>query len=138
MRYRTYLTALFASLLLVAVTSAQQMKWAKDGSSYYRAEAGAIVKYSLPQNSKTVLIAKDRLVPAGQARSIGIRNFIFSADEQQLLIYTNTKRVWRLDTRGDYWLYAMATGRLVQIGKSLPASSLMFAKFSPDGAKWRM
>ena len=135
MKYRIRFV-LFAVLFTGAVNSfAQQIKWAKDGSSYYRAEGGEIVKYSLPQNTKTVVVAKAKLQLPGQSKTIGIRKFIFSDDEQQVLIYTNTKKVWRLDTRGDYWLLTMVDGSLRQIGKSLPASSLMFAKFSPDGKK---
>jgi dipeptidyl-peptidase 4 len=135
MKYRTDFLFVIAFLLTVATVTAQQIKWAKDGNSYYRAEGGEIVKYSLPQNTKTIMVTKEKLTAPGQSKSLGIRNYIFSADEQQVLIYTNTKRVWRLDTRGDYWLYSIANGNLKQLGKSLPASSLMFAKFSPDGKK---
>ena len=48
-------------------------------------------------------------------------------------MFTNTKRVWRLNTKGDYWVLDRSTGSLKQLGKTLPPSSLMFAKFSPDG-----
>jgi len=135
MYYRLCFIMLTAGLLFSVLTNAQPIKWAKDGSSYYQAEGGDIVKYSLPQNNRTIIVAKESLQLPGQARSIGIRNFIFSADEQQLLIYTNTKKVWRLDTRGDYWVYNIASRHMKQLGKDLLASSLMFAKFSPDGAK---
>ena len=135
MKHRIYFVVLIAGLLFSGIVNAQQIKWARDSSSYYQEEEGDIVKYSLPKNSKTIIVAKENLRIPGQSKSIGIRNFIFSDDEQKLLIYTNTKKVWRQDTRGDYWLYNMADGSLKQVGKSLPASSLMFAKFSPGGAK---
>eukprot|EP01136_Pigoraptor_vietnamica_P013454 Opistho-1_new@54471 len=54
---------------------------------------------------------------------------------KKALIYTNTKRVWRQDSRGDYWVADIASNKLTQIGKGKPASSLMFAKFSPDASK---
>lgn len=73
------------------------------------------------------------LVPAGEGRPLSVRDFAFSADQRKVLIYTNTKRVWRYDTRGDYWVLDRTTRRLVQLGKGRPASSLQFAKFSPDG-----
>jgi dipeptidyl-peptidase-4 len=136
MKYRIhYCTVVICFLLAGTLATAQQIKWSKDGTGYYRTEGGEIVKYTLPQNTKTVLVGKDKLQPVGQSRYLGVRNFSFSADEQKLLIYTNTKKVWRLDTRGDYWVYNIADGSLKQLGKSLPASSLMFAKFSPDGTK---
>ena len=135
MKYRIRFAALIAGFFLLTTTFAQQIKWARDGSSYYKEEEGDIVKYSLPKISKTIIVAKENLSIPGQSKSIAIRNFIFSDDEQKLLIYTNTKKVWRQDTRGDYWLYNMADGSLKQVGKSLPASSLMFAKFSPGGTR---
>ena len=58
-----------------------------------------------------------------------------AADYNRALVYTNTKKVWRLDTRGDYWVYDLNSSKLKQLGKGRPASSLMFAKFSPDGKK---
>jgi dipeptidyl-peptidase-4 len=131
---RYYVSFIF-SMLLVTFVQSQPIKWARDGNSYYRIEAGDIVKYRLPENTKSVIVPKDKLKPAGQEKNLALRNFIFSADEQKMLIYTNTKKVWRLDTRGDYWLYSLADGSLKQLGKSLQASSMMFAKFSPDGNK---
>ena len=111
------------------------VNWSSDGNSYFRNEGGDIVKYTLPQNSKTVLVSKDKLKPTGAEKSLPVRSFKFSTDYNKVLIYTNTKKVWRLDTRGDYWLYDIASGQLKQLGKVRPVSSLMFAKFSPDGKK---
>lgn len=58
-----------------------------------------------------------------------------SADGKWALQFVNRKRVWRYETRGDYELVEVATGQKRTLGKGLPASSLMFAKFSPDGSK---
>lgn len=135
MKRSLFLLAMLICSFLLQSVFAQSVKWAKDGSSYYRAEAGDITKYTLPQNSKTIFIDKDKFKPAGQEKSLQIRSFEFSSDEKQLLIYTNTKKVWRQDTRGDYWLYNVSDGTLKQLGRSVPASSMMFAKFSPDGSK---
>ncbi len=114
---------------------AQGIKWTTDGQGYYRTEAGEIVKYALPANTKTVLLSKSELTPSGQTKNINVRNFSFSVDGTKTLIYTNTKKVWRLDTRGDYWVFDRKDNSLKQLGKSRPVSSLMFAKFSPDATK---
>src|SRR5690606_19563421 len=45
----------------------------------------------------------------------------------------NTARVWRQNTRGDYWVLDLESGKLTRLGKAAPPSTLMFAKFSPDG-----
>ena len=43
------------------------------------------------------------------------------------------RSVWRYNTKGDYWVLDVKSGTLQQLGKTLTASTLMFAKFSPDG-----
>lgn len=130
-----HLFVIVICFLTFAVVSAQPVKWGKDGMSYYKVASGEIVKYVLPQNSAMVLVNKEKLKPAGAEKPLAVRSFIFSENEQKILIYTNTKKVWRYDTRGDYWYYNVSSGTLKQLGKSLPASSMMFAKFSPDGNK---
>ena len=105
--------------------------WSKDGNSYYRVEGSEIVQYTLPKNDKTVLLSKTQLTPAGGEKPLAVRSFDFSEDGKKLIIFTNSKRVWRLQTRGDYWVFDKVTGVLSQLGKSLPGSSLMFAKLSP-------
>lgn len=121
-------------LMPVVVFSQGQLRWAADGKSYYQIESGDLARYTLPAQSRTVVVSKAELTPTGGA-ALKVRNFHFSADGKQLLIFTNTKKVWRLDTRGDYWVLNLETKKLQQLGTSLPASTLMFAKLSPDGKK---
>src|SRR3954464_8667494 len=120
---------------IVVAQPPKGIHWAKDGKSFYEEENGEIAQYTLPSLSKTILADKTQLTPQGSSTPLKVRNFFFSNDGNKLLIYTNSKRVWRYDTRGDYWLLDVNDNKLTQIGKSLPESSLMFAKFSPDGKK---
>jgi len=112
-----------------------QLKWAKEGNAFYAEKEGSIVRIELPGNKETVIIPRAGLVMPGEGKFIQVRNFSFSEDGGKVLIYTNTKRVWRYNTRGDYWVYDIGSKSLKQMGKGRPASSLMFAKFSPDGTK---
>jgi len=49
-----------------------------------------------------------------------------------VLIFTRSAKVWRLNTRGDYWVLDRRTGTLRQLGgRDAPPSSLMYAKLSP-------
>jgi len=122
-------------VLSFAAASAQSVNWSADGNSYYKFEEGAIVKFTLPQHTKTVLVAAEKLKPAGSTRPIEIRSFVISKDESKALIYNNTRQVWREDTRGDYWVLDLVSGNLRQLGKGKPEASLMFAKLSPDNTK---
>ncbi|WP_462267028.1 S9 family peptidase [Mucilaginibacter sp.] len=111
-------------------------QWAKDGYQYYRTVNGEIAELdSRDQTKKTVLVTQAMLTPAGSRQPLQVRRFVLSDDGQKVLINTNTKKVWRYDTRGDYWVIDLNTKTLKQLGKGRPEASLMFAKFSPDGRK---
>ncbi len=94
-----------------------------------------IVEYDARTGDRKVLVPASALIPAGQARPLGISNYIWSEDHGRLLVFTNTRRVWRTNTRGDYWVLDVASGELRQLGGGAPEASLMFAKFSPDGTR---
>jgi len=132
---RLYKVLIICLLPMVSGAQGGGITWSPDGNAYYRMEGGEIVKYTLPSNSKAIIIKKDNLKTAGTEKPLAIRSFKLSTDNMNALIYTNTKKVWRLDTRGDYWHYDLKSNKMRQLGKGRPASSLMFAKFSPDGKK---
>lgn len=110
------------------------INWTKDGSGYYQNVGGEIVMITLPKSERKTIISRE-LLTTTDGRALPVRSFQLSDDGTKALIYTNTKKVWRQDSRGDYWVADMANNKLTQIGKGKPASSLMFAKFSPDGTK---
>lgn len=124
---------LFTVLSLTAISQSRSIKWSYDGISYYRVEKNEIVQYTLPENIGKTLVSKELLTPKDANAPLRISFFSFSADQQKILIFTNTKKVWRLNSRGDYWVLDMKNNSLTRLGKGLAASSLMFAKFSPDG-----
>ena len=113
---------------------AQEIKWEKQGDTFYSAVKNEIFRHSLPNTEGEKLISTAQLSPKGQA-PLSITDFAFSTDGQKVLIYTNTKAVWRLQTQGDYWVYEIQTGKLTQVGEELSDSSLRFAKFAPDASK---
>ncbi|RCH55773.1 S9 family peptidase [Mucilaginibacter hurinus] len=106
--------------------------WAKDGYRYYNIVDGSIVESDVRSAAnRTIIASKSALAPMGHTPV----RFAITEDGSKLLINCNTKKVWRYDTRGDYWVYDVVKKTLKQIGKNRPAASLMFAKFSPDGNK---
>ena len=127
---------LFISFFFLIKVNAQPphgIHWSEDGNSYYENSDEGIVKYQMPAFTKTVIVTTQQLTPKDSAHALKVRNFFFSDDGKKILIYTNSKKVWRYDTRGDYWVLNTTDSSLKQIGKTLPSSSLMYAKFSPDG-----
>lgn len=128
------LLVIFASIFTFNARG-QAVNWATDGTGYYEIVNGEIIKVTLPKRERNTIISSASLIPADSTAPIAIRSFQFSADGKKALIYTNSKRVWRYDTRGDYWVVDLNANKLKKLGKNRPSSSLMFAKFSPDGSK---
>ena len=135
MKFSIKLLSPVLAFLFFVNTSKAQRYWAPDGYQYYTTQNGEIVALDARDaTKKTVLASVAQLTPQG-GKPISVRRFTITTDGQKILINTNTKKVWRQDTRGDYWLFDATTQTLKQIGKDKPASSLMFAKLSPDGGK---
>ncbi|WP_090605437.1 S9 family peptidase [Parapedobacter koreensis] len=114
----------------------QQTQWSVDGRAIITLEQDEIIEASVinPQQH-TVLASKAALTPADGTAPLAVRRFSLSQDRNNILISTNTMRVWRYDTRGDYWVYNRRANTLKQVGTRFPSSSLMYAKLSPDGSK---
>ncbi|MEZ5289591.1 MAG: S9 family peptidase [Vicinamibacterales bacterium] len=116
-------------------------RWMADGTAYTTVEPAAsgggsdLVRYDAASGARTVLVAAARFVPAGRTAPLDLADYAWSDDGRRLLVFTNTQRVWRQHTRGDYWVLDLDGGRLRQLGGDAPASTLMFAKFSPDGTR---
>ncbi len=115
-------------------------RWLAAGQGYTTLERSEslqetrdIVRYDPESGAWEILVKAEELIPQGHDKPLGISNYIWSRDAEKLLIFTNTQRVWRQNTRGDYWVLDLASGRLQQLGRRFEPSSLMFAKFSPDG-----
>ena len=115
---------------------AKEVNWTKDGTGFYQADRQTIQRIN-PQAAQpvTALVSPARLTPGGSMAPLDVADFEISADDNILLIFTNTAKVWRYRTRGDYWILNRATGQLRQVGKGKPSQSLMYAKLSPDAKK---
>ena len=117
------------------------VRWLKGGKSYATVEpsgtegATDIVRYDLETGQRDILVSGQKLVASGEKKPISIDDYSLSDDLNRVLIFTNSRRVWRRNTRGDYWVLDRNSGALKKLGDGGPPSTLMFAKFSPDGTK---
>lgn len=115
------------------------LRWLPDSDAFTTLErskdAGGrdIVKYEAKSGERTVMVSAADLVPSLEDSPLSIAGYKFSADLSLVLIYTNTRRVWRTHSRGDYWVLDRTNRQLHQLGKFAKPSSLMFAKLSPTG-----
>jgi dipeptidyl-peptidase-4 len=117
------------------------VRWMKDNKGYSTLERNKevggkdIIRYEAKSGVRSILVAANKLIPTGETKPLYIKNYEWSIDNSKLLIFTNTRKVWRYHTRGDYWVLDMASGTLTQVGKSVERTTMMFAKFSPDASK---
>ena len=111
--------------------------WIENGEAFVTIERNAsgadeLIRYTSKNNKKSVYLSAQMLTPSSSEKGLSIENFTLSPDGTKVLVFTNSSRVWRTNSKGDYWVYDFTTKQLKQIGSTFPASSLMFAKFSND------
>ena len=83
-----------------------------------------------------MILPAARLVARGESAPLAVEDYEWSPDGKRLLLFTNSQKVWRENTRGDYWLIDLASGAPRKLGgRAAKPSTLMFAKFSPDGTR---
>ncbi|WP_278353144.1 S9 family peptidase [Chryseobacterium gleum] len=130
------ITAIALYFQCLSPLTAQKTQWTPDGNAYYSfTKKGVEIVDVLHPGKDQTLLSSNELIPAGSSEALKVQSFQVSPDGKSLLLFANTKKVWRDNTRGDYWIFDKNTKKLTQLGKGLPASSLMFAKYSPDGKK---
>ncbi|MDE0888340.1 MAG: S9 family peptidase [Phycisphaerales bacterium] len=113
------------------------VRWLEDGgyTALERDDDGQpiLARYEPETGERTVLVPAARLTPDGSERALSVADYQWSADGEKLLVFTNTRRVWRRHSRGDYWVVDLSAGTLRKMGGDLEETWLQFAKFSPDG-----
>ncbi|MAW10758.1 MAG: S9 family peptidase [Verrucomicrobiales bacterium] len=114
-------------------------RWSDDGKEYFylkdaegENKGKEIWAYNISDGKDKPLVKVANLVPSGSDKPIPIDGYSFSKDKAYVLIYTNSKRVWRSKTRGDYWVLDRGSSEIRKLGGDARASTLQFAKFSPD------
>ena len=124
-----------------AARGAGQLRWLDD-STYVALQANPqqndvaeLVRFNARTGAREVLVPSTSLTPNGASAPLDVEDYFWSPDHKRLLIFTASERVWRENTRGDYWVLDLASHQLRKLGGDAPKSTLMFAKFSPDGGR---
>ncbi len=114
-------------------------RWLEDGKHYTTLEPSKqikggrdIVVCDAATETRKIIVPAEKLIPRGEEKPLQIANYHWSPNKDLLLIFTNTARVWRQNTRGDYWVLNLKNWNLFKLGGDAEPSTLMFAKFSPD------
>ena len=118
--------------------SLPEVQWMADGQRYAYIDYPAsgvtnLVAADAQTGRPTVIVDGTRLVPPGATKPIEIEGYQWSADERKLQIYTESQPVWRQNTKGKYYVYDLASGRLAPV--STAPGWQQFAKLSPDATR---
>ena len=110
--------------------------WIKDGKAYTAIEEDAsgntdLYRVDALTGTRQLLVRGADLVPPGGGKPIMIEEYRFATDGSKLLLFTNSARVWRQNTKGTFFVWDFAGKRLVPV--SARPGYQQFAKFSPDG-----
>ncbi|MEP0546735.1 MAG: S9 family peptidase [Rhodothermales bacterium] len=99
-------------------------------------ESGAtdLMEYDLEADTRIRLIDGSQLKKPDADGLLQIEDYAYSADRSRVLLYTDSERVWRLNTKGYYYVYDVEAGTLAPVADRA-AGLQMFAKFSPDGER---
>src|SRR5213596_1635261 len=94
-----------------------EVAWTKDGKAYTAVEEDAsgntdLYRVDALTGAKQLLVPGADLVPPGGGKPIAIEEYTFSADGSRILLFTNSARVWRQNTKGTFFVWDVAGRRL--------------------------
>ena len=95
-----------------------------------------VVAYRAKDNRREVLIPAEMFTDKSTGKRIPVRSISWSADNDKVLVYTNTRKVWRYDTRGDYWVLIPAGGTFRQLGRGFPKHHSCSQNSHPTAQEW--
>ena len=129
------LEALFASAEF-AGERFQGGRWAETGPRLLYVEqdraAGTsdLVELDLADDGRRVLIDGSVLAKPDGEGLVQIEDYAYSADGSKALLYTDSERVWRLNTKGYYYVFDLEANALRPVADRSKGLQ-MFAKFDP-------
>ncbi|RMD68795.1 MAG: S9 family peptidase, partial [Bacteroidetes bacterium] len=145
-RHLTFLFAFLAGIALAQQPITLEKIWAEyefvpeyvsgfnflnDGQSYTRLEGDKVVKYDLLRGRQLGVVF-DGAQAANDQYNGQVHSYAFSADEQKLLISTETEQIYRHSTRARYFVWDLETQTLTPVFRE---GKIRYATFSPQGDK---
>ena len=116
----------FVSINLFGRVLPNDVVWNESETGYFTIKDNNIVLVSTKGKEDKVILS------SSQVNNLEIESFSFSQSKNKILIFTQSVKVWRYNTRGDYWVYDFKKNEIQKLGRNMSSSSLMFAKFSPN------
>ncbi|MEN8249808.1 MAG: S9 family peptidase, partial [Bacteroidota bacterium] len=107
--------------------SVRGIRWMNDGQYYSALKQNKVLKYDVTTgNEVETIIDGNELTP-----SITISDYAFSKNEQQVLLLTDRKSIYRRSYTAIYYVYNRSNKKMVKLASDRQA----YGTFSPDGGK---
>ena len=113
-------------------------RWAKEGPVLWfierdqDANATHLMSFNLQSGQRSMLIDGTDLYAPDVKRYIAIEDYAYSSDGKNVLLYTDSERVWRRNTKGYYYIYNTESREIVPLSDR-EAGFQMFAKLNAAG-----
>lgn len=112
--------------------------WLKDGVSFIDVRAanggaGSEIIRTDAVTGKTMVLVPAAALVGSDGKLLQVEDMTLSDDETKALLFHDSERVWRANTKGQWTVVDFTTRKLTQIAPNTPAK--MFAKFSPDNRR---
>ena len=111
-------------------------QWAESGARLLYVDrdrqsgTSSLVELDLTTDRERTLIDGATLVKADGEGLVQIEDYAYSADGTKALLYTDSERVWRLNTKGYYYVADLEDGTVTPVADRADGFQ-MFAKFDP-------
>ena len=97
-------------------------------------DATHLMRYNLETGDSTRVVDGTNLYAEDVGRVVPIEDYQFSEEGDKVLIYTDSKQVWRDNTKGFYYVYDPSAQTLTPVADRTDGYQ-MFAKFNPSATE---
>ena len=101
------------------------LAWSDNGNTFLSRNGSDIIETDAI-NGKTSVIAS---IP------VACQGYEWSDDRTKMLLTTDSKRVWRRNTKAQYSVFDIKSGKVYDLAKGFEHNEMMFTKLSPAGDK---
>lgn len=117
----------FTSNNIFSAKSVRGIRWMNDGQYYSALKNNAIIKFDVTTGDNVQTILDGNAIDP----NITISDYAFSKDEQQILLLTDRKSIYRRSYTAIYYVYNLLDKSMNKLGGGRQS----YGTFSPDGSK---
>lgn len=116
--------------------SVDEGKSMKDGKHFTTLQSGdketCIIKYEYATGKMVdTILCESKIKTNGERKMFSMEDYLFSPNEQKILLTTNSEAIYRHSSKSENVLYDLMTGNQ----ETLSSGKQMYPEFSPDGNK---